>query len=84
MTQQGLGQRGLITLDLRSLLDALFNPTDRLAWLSVLRAPWCGLTLGELLALVGDDARPVERLCRVATERAHMLGLDGVPGRHLE
>ncbi|MDZ7637353.1 MAG: UvrD-helicase domain-containing protein [Bryobacterales bacterium] len=34
--------------DLRSLWRALESPEDRLAWLSVLRAPWNALTLAEL------------------------------------
>lgn len=37
--------------DLLSLGRALINPADRLAWLSVLRAPWCGLDARALLSL---------------------------------
>lgn len=34
--------------DLLSLASALADPTDKLAWLSVLRAPWVGLDLPDL------------------------------------
>ncbi len=66
-------------IDALILARALFNPHDRVAWLGVLRAPWCGLSLADLHTLTSADsreilARPVSELAR---ERAHLISPEG-------
>ena len=74
-----LGERQEV-LDLFALTRALLHPADRVAWLAVLRAPWCGMGLADLHVLTGaDDPTWRERSLWVAVkERGEFLSADGV------
>lgn len=66
-------------LDLLSLTRALMHPMDRVAWLSVLRAPWCGLTLHDLHILCGEDEKQFTRMpvIELIGQRLPLLSSDG-------
>jgi ATP-dependent helicase/nuclease subunit A len=56
---EALGERASIQ-DLMALTFALLHPADRVAWLAILRAPWCGLAIEDLHRLAsGDHATPM-------------------------
>ena len=60
-------------VDTLALCKAICRDDDRVAWLSLLRGPWCGLTLSEIKLLVGDTERTVwQQLCDDG--RATLLG----------
>lgn len=60
-------------MDMLALTRALWHRGDRVAWLALLRAPWCALTPAELLLVAGDlaDADVLER-CGDARVQAAM------------
>src|SRR5687768_5797181 len=49
-----LGEKQVVQ-DLYALTRALLHLGDRIAWLSLLRAPWCALPLSRLLEFAGEE-----------------------------
>ncbi len=66
-----------IVQDLLALTRALNHYADRIAWLSILRAPYCGLTLNDLYVLAGDDLNCTIIDLLQQQERIELMSEDG-------
>jgi len=64
--------------DVAALAHAIAQPDDRLAWLALLRAPWCGLALADLHAMVvAADATPSRSIEAAVAAPPGTLSPDG-------
>ena len=70
-------RRYSVVQDLAAVARALAQPADRIAWLALLRAPWCGLTLADLHLLCHDDSTKTIHELLTDPERVARLSDDG-------
>ncbi len=66
-----------IIQDLLALARAVTHPADRIAWLALLRAPWCGLTLKDMQLLAPAESVATVWECLKDKKRWQRLSLDG-------
>jgi ATP-dependent exoDNAse (exonuclease V) beta subunit len=69
--------------DIVALTRALLHPGDSVAWLSVLRAPWCGMSLDDLLLLTdGKNKAPVFNRVFNDPDQVEMFSALSADGSH--
>ena len=73
---ESLGTQAAIQ-DLLALTHALSHFADRIAWLAILRAPWCGLSLVDLFILTGVTRSMTVWECMNDEEKIQTLSKDG-------
>ena len=64
--------------DVWSLTQALLMPAHRLAWLALLRSPWCGLCLADLHLIANVDRKKSIYAALTQWEHLHGLSRDGL------
>jgi len=64
-------------LDALALARALLDPHDRVDWIGLLRAPWCGLALADLHILAGDATSADRPIPDLLSERQSLLTPEG-------
>lgn len=72
------GANSLIT-DAFTLFRALYDTKDELAWYALLRAPWCGLCLKDMLSLANSEKDTWQLLLNIAHKDSETsISQDGV------
>ena len=68
-----------VSQDLFTLTSCLHNLADKLAWTALLRAPWCGLSSGDLLKLINqsssDDLANNASIWHLLAQASHLESL---------
>ncbi|CAM2947366.1 UvrD-helicase domain-containing protein [Legionella worsleiensis] len=64
--------------DVWSLTQALLNPADRLAWLSLLRSPYCGLSLTDLHLIAQYNSKKSIYSALLQLNKIHGLSEEGM------